>query len=715
MKRTTILLSALALSFGAFGATAPNMKYFKKAAEKVWAMNLPDFNAKKYIPDSVSKSESAVIIAALDKVDDDLSRNPNGTISTTNRITSTTISRRMVKILDRNALDNYSSFEFDAESAVKVNNQPIKETKPAFGARIYKADGTVRDVDINDYVAVTTDKNAKDADSYKIAISGLEVGDVIDYFYYSEMWCNEKSPKPITFSMANTYPTLTYLVDGSFHEDLTVEYHTYNGAPYFECSTDKNKNTISLKMTNLPARERGIGLLPMRQFPFIKLYVTNRTARLEYHPSTTRLPGIHANPATGTIYRDIFTTLRAATYESRLPGKTVKAVNQFIKEHPDADQSTIVDAAWMALIYYNTIDEDNSVESETDFWLMYMFPEVLKKLKIDADVSYAFINDRNDVPTDQIVSWGQPDYMCAINNELYSTKLRHNTPREELPLYQNEQGALYPSNVKDWPSMTMPQLFTVPPTRPTQNRCIINSEVTINSDELSIDRSVELTGGIKDMYVHDAYTSADWVRDVEAFLNIPENKRVASTMSDAQDRQKAIEKAINENIVPVKDATPTINSFKLLSPGVIPGSPSFKYEENMTVSGLISDAGNDLVINIGKLFGDQHELSDEERSNRVNAYCIDCPHQSIHTLHVKLPDGYTVKEGSLDSLAANVATQFGQFFAQATYDEDTNTVTVITQEKALQYFMSPESWPAVTAIYDASAHFNHTSLLLTKK
>jgi hypothetical protein len=80
-----------------------------------------------------------------------------------------------------------------------------------------------------------------------------------------------------------------------------------------------------------------------------------------------------------------------------------------------------------------------------------------------------------------------------------------------------------------------------------------------------------------------------------------------------------------------------------------------------------------------------------------------------------LPDGYIVKEGSLEGLTVNVKTMAGQFFAQAKYNEAANTVELSSIERYTHYLIGSDYWQEIVSLFDAAAKFNSATLVLTHK
>ena len=123
------------------------------------------------------------------------------------------------------------------------------------GSRIYKPDGSLVDVDVTQAYPISDGKNADSGkeSKYKLAIPSLDVGDVIEYFYYNEEWSDIFTLKPLSMEVSMGYPVLKYKIDGRFAPNLTVEYRTLNGAPVLNRGVDeKNRNTVSISLSKPP-------------------------------------------------------------------------------------------------------------------------------------------------------------------------------------------------------------------------------------------------------------------------------------------------------------------------------------------------------------------------------------------------------------------------------------------------------------------------------
>ena len=140
-------LTGILLVATTFATNAADLKFFKKTAEKIWKIQPELFDATKSVPDSIANKHSAVILSKhyYLTADYDASRNDLADKTFTKR---KAFVHYMVKLLDQNAVEEFSKHEFGESMRAKVMHYTYMKSDNAFGARIHKPDGTIVDVDI---------------------------------------------------------------------------------------------------------------------------------------------------------------------------------------------------------------------------------------------------------------------------------------------------------------------------------------------------------------------------------------------------------------------------------------------------------------------------------------------------------------------------------------------------------------------------------------
>ena len=216
LKKTILFLLAL-MAFSPLTAYAFDKNDYKAYADnvrqKIWSQDLPEFLHPQHTERFADKSE--VVIAAYDEFvankKDVYAINLllNPTVGA--RLSSHVVMRRMVQINDKAALERYSEFDFLAYASRRVPFYGKMEVRKVLGIRIIKPDGTVREVSTDDYVVTSEGKKGKD-ERQKLAVPGLEVGDIIDLFTFRFTSAKDIAPEPMEFFFVSDFRILQLTV-----------------------------------------------------------------------------------------------------------------------------------------------------------------------------------------------------------------------------------------------------------------------------------------------------------------------------------------------------------------------------------------------------------------------------------------------------------------------------------------------------------------------
>lgn len=717
--RRVISTILLGLVIASASNAAYDKKFFQKAAEVVWAMSLPEFNAQAQIPDStLYNNESAVIIAAYDQVEVGRENSLNISKYTTtgraytNAIDAKILFRRMIKLNDSKAVEEYSEFDIDAKSKESVMSYSYQYSNSAFGARVHKPDGTIIDVDCSEAFTVTEGKGRKEKDvEHKIAIPGLEPGDVLDYFYYDEIWVDESDLDPIIFTFMRDYPTMSYKIDCMFDPKLTIEYRTLNGAPVLMGEFMKDGvRKLSVATVDLPKQEKGLWMVPMRQTPIIKMRVLNNTSTMVYHTRSARRAGVFCGLPPKYYYDDIASVLHDLDLPTKVTSKATKIVKKYNEAHPEISQRQLIDAAWLATVYAGLVDED----SHSTTALTIYFSDVLKKLKVNQNIGIGVVNPRDETPITQILHWREPDFMNVVGDSCYllSSDYMCFMPGEIPGNYQVEQAAVLFGERKDFLN-TDAILMQLPASRPTQNTLRYDISASLNIDDntvLDVERRVKLDGARKKL-VSGLVDKNRYIRRVERFLEIPE-KDCYKIKDDSVKIKETMDEKFKKDAEQYWGFEPReICSYEISQIGATPDEPSIVFNVKYEMDGLVKRAGNDLIVSVGKLIGAQNELTGTERK-RQSDVVDEAPHQNRYVITFDIPQGYVVNDASLAKLNKNVVNECGAFYAQARVQDGKLVLQI--NERLLQYVVPVDKWDKYLEILDAAVALNNMSVILNR-
>lgn len=708
-------ICSIVLALAAVSGAAADMKFFKKAAKLVWDTHPEYFDAHREIPDSVAAGHSAVVLMKYEQVYADYEKVSYyvGDKTFTRRKDFTRI---MVKLLDQNGVEEFSKHEFGESERAKAGHYTFMKADNAFGARVHKPDGTVTDVDLSEAFAVTEGKKDKEKNALrrKIDIPGLEPGDVLEYFTYDEDEVQELDPSPIKIDLIGPYPILESIVECRFSPNLTVEYRAYNDAPGFEESSDGKYNYLRLHRHNLPVLTDKRYLNKARQVPFYVIFTLNNTSTQRFYPYSRRDGGLNGNRAIGAVYRDISLTLAKSDYgQHHLPRDVKRIMKDFTKTHPEASREEILKAAWTATAYTNILDKENKA---SDYWVAVMFSDLVRDQGWADSVGVGFLNPHNEVPTEGIINWRQPDFGVYADGKFYLEGSTRLLPAGELPAsYQGEKGGAYTQDRENLLKFKLPKVFIAQTTPSHKSRLSVKGKLQLN-DENGIDADYSLVfSGITKEITAGLTDVMEWARDIEDYLGIPEGKRFKPDSYDAVERNKEINETVrklSDNYLYGADDY-DIDNIDITAHGVRPDAPDFKMALTARMPETVGTVGNDLLVSIGRFLGKQTPLTGTDR-NRQTDISLFGPIQSQYDYEIAIPEGYEADPASLANLKTMVNNPLGMFYTEAV-DNGDGTVSLRTRTKMNIATAPIGAWDDFLKLSDAETAFYDSVLLLKKK
>jgi len=256
MFKTFTVLFVFAFTTASF-AQKQEAKYNDRAAEiqkEIWDNPTQPFKIKQVPPEM--NNESAVIIAHSFEVINSAKSKLKFGLGFTQRITYQTTIHERVKINDKAALDDYSTLEYTKKLDLTFSRGFLKlynKMDSYIGAKIIKPDGTESIVNTNE--EVFTKNESRDMEG-KLAISNLQVGDILDYYVRVEKMqeADNEVQGPYTFLMGGDYPMLYHYARLQLDEHVGVEYISANDAPSFK-ESNNDDGDIVLELTQKKSSE----------------------------------------------------------------------------------------------------------------------------------------------------------------------------------------------------------------------------------------------------------------------------------------------------------------------------------------------------------------------------------------------------------------------------------------------------------------------------
>jgi co-chaperonin GroES (HSP10) len=717
----------LTLSFSGNIVAEDYKEYAQEIRNEVWAWDNPEF--KNYTLPDEYKNESAVILAHREEISavskKRLRYNFMMGPSINRELYFTDIDRVMVKINDKVALEKYSEISFKEED--KIRGVMRSNTfRSVIGIRIIKPDGSIQDINVDDEaVAVTEGK--KDKEEYrKLAVPGLQVGDIIDYFFCDRMELETKNVGIQRFPFYAEYPILSYSVHCEISKKLTVEYATMNGAPDFVRSTDDDNDfVLDVVKTNIPKTEASRWTSFYRDLPVIRMAILNNGSKLIYKPGSARKAGIYKrgdNLDTFAIVDDAWNnSLVPIPFNYPVINKIKKVIKEYQNQHPDITQEELADYIYDACHFYTWLEDIYSHNFHR------ILSTLLKDFKIpqeDMWVTYKYGARMSDIVT----AYDLEHYIKVNNRYYFYPYSLYQTPYMLHPSYQGEDGyitsatTLIKNKIKN--KEVTEKNIILPQTTSEENKALSVMKVTLSADDSSlliIDRQEERSGSLKEDMQALLGSYEVWDKTMRKRLQVTktleeemqENKRERKYIDEMktrfEQRRKEQKDSVKVEIDRFHGIEPKdVSTYELSALGITPDAPNMLYSATYSLDGLVKKAGKNLILDAGKLIGAQWIPDASDRARTINVY-LPTPRMYAQEIEIQIPENYKVQ--GLEKLNTGIENEYASFRATATLE---GSVLKIHAEKNYRSaFIPVAEWKKLIAMLEKANEFYSQSVVLS--
>ncbi|HEX6332814.1 MAG TPA: hypothetical protein VFZ78_01230, partial [Flavisolibacter sp.] len=179
---------------------------------------------------------------------------------------------------------------------------------------------------------------------------------------------------------------------------------------------------------------------------------------------------------------------------------------------------------------------------------------------------------------------------------------------------------------------------------------------------------------------------------------------------DREEKDRERKEMFEKNLKDVYDVD-KYQSFELIEDGRYGDSAWLKFNEKFTLKKMISKAGKNYVVEVGKIIGGQIKLDADEIKNRYTDIWIPYARTIVNQVEFAIPAGYTVE--GLPELNMNVDNESGAFISTAVVEGD--KLLIKTTKIYKKDFDKKEAWPNYVAFLEAAYKFSQTKIVLKKK
>lgn len=644
-----------------------------------------------------------------------------------------------VKINDKAALDNYSSIEYQKKLDKSINflYAKFKNTHETFiGAKIIKPNGKEITVDTGEEVLLKD--NGKDQQG-KLAIPGLQVGDILDYYVCAndlseDMTKESYQDNDQIFMQVSEYPILNYSVDMQISKKLDIQSIAANGAKVLtEKPATKDDRFFTLKLQNLPKYEGQLWTSIYRQYPYIEFSASFSTnfgsLSRKRDQSTSRLAGMQED------FYKLFNEQYFSGFDE--PEKRLKEYfdgKKGLKSAPLDSSMKVLYDIWKYDVFgsYVGVTADDATELNYRTANSKINSVRMSLLLTDMKINHELIMVSSRHTSALANAFNPNDYFVLIkiyngNSPLYMSFYDAFTHFNEIPpQYQGEQGIAMRGTRKNAVKYEFVTAGTYLPVVPSdQNR--IEQLITVNlpaanMQKLQIDRVVKQSGFLRhddqktlvspgqvDAYITNRIKGDDLIKRLK---NSPETKKLSDVIQAGMNKSvPQIKKDFSDEIKTEFDQEPqTLTNFKVINNGLDINKPVFEFSGSFSLDNLVKKAGNNYIVEAGKLAGTFLKLQDKERKRTADIY-MPGARSFKYTININIPKGYKVK--GIEELKKEKVNKTGSFSSVAVLNGSVLTITI--NRAYTNLFEKVADWPLVTELIDAASNFNDQKILLEKE
>lgn len=654
------------------------------------------------------------------------------------RYTSST--RKRIKVMDKAAIEDYSEFSFEKKFKVKRGRRS-KEGKKYMGIKIIKPNGDEKEIAI-DEEAVLAD------DEYKLAISGLEAGDILDYYVYTIEPFKQKygySFDPITAILNDDYPTKEFVLRFNTENDFFINFNSYNGAPKLqEIETgERNDRRYVLKAQDIEKSDFPVWYYPLIELPYYKFQVTFARSGSYEKDVFNFLSDEEKNVKTVVSADEIFEQYGEKT-DFRSKATASQLLIGHFKDSELSDEELVKQAFYYLRHYNNTQLIElgvmmeakliNSLSAGVGHYINYRFMKntvytlgrFLVKRKIPFDIVLAVPRNEGNIK-DILFSDGIERYLRVNlpSGPMYFKDLAPNILPNELDyIIEGTEAYAIPYSYKE-KAFEGISTFKMPTSTYKDNNTTEKTTVSIDGDfsGYDIQKTSSFIGNAKLPALKDILYFPDYLNeDLEKFDNrgyiekaVKKKKNKARLTKEYDALIEKVKKNQSEFIEKNTESEYGFevedHGFQIISSGRYDIEAPFVFSEEFKIKeNLIKKAGKNYLLEIGKLIGGQVSIDEKDKTRSNNIY-MNYPRSFTNTIELNIPEGYTVS--GLDKLNKRVENETGGFVSSTVVQG--NILKIETHKYYKNYYEENANWGKMVDFLDAAYQFTQEKVLLKKK
>ena len=643
--------------------------------------------------------------------------------------------RKRIKLLDKISVDDFSEFSFIKKFRVKRGYWGRKGKK-FVGIKIIKPNGKVREIEIGKEATQTDNKN-----EYKIAIPGLEVGDIIDYYVHTVEPFKQRygyTFESIKRPLNDIYPTKKFVLRFNTENDFFINFNTYNGAPKLkQIDTEKNNDRrYILEAEDLDKSDYPVWFEPLNELPFFKFQVTlARSGKFQERifnflsdqekdvkTSVSKAEVLELFSDKYNRFKSPSILLKRALKDKKLSGKKLIEYAFYFMRHHHQNKYVEPSILRESKIYYSGFDIGiNEVFIENSEMFNAKFGNFLMYHKIPFDIIVAMKKENgsiedmlfsNELTTCIRVNLEEPLYISYFG---IHSNLETILPQIEETKAYSLSYSFEDRKLKDIQEITMPGSSS------QENSSTKDMILTLDDDfsTFSVTRESNYQGHSKVAILDNLLYFFDYIpedykmnKKNSVIANIKKKKEKIRVQKEYDALIEKFKKRQSEDFTSYAkddlDMELEDYTYEILNTGRFENDKSFRYKDEFTVKDhFIKRAGKNYIIEIGKFIGGQINFKGKDRERNTNIY-FDYSRSFINKITLIIPKGYEIS--GLSNLHKTVKNETGEFTSTAQVKD--GKLIVETKKRYYKNYVSKAHWNQLLEFLDEAIQFTSEKILL---
>ncbi len=643
--------------------------------------------------------------------------------------------RKRIKLLDQAAVKEFSEFSYrDKFYSNKALGSFWQRGTNYIGVKIVKPDGKE--------VLIDADKEAKEVNGEKkLAIPNLEIGDIIDFYFYSiEPFKSiyDYTFKAVETPLGDVYPTMDLKITLSTENDFFVNFNTYNGAPELkEVPTGKNSERFyELTAKDVAKNEFPRWFYPLAELPCYKFQVIfARSGKFE------KL----ADGFLSEKERDIKKTVSKEDvfeyYNKKFfPSGDLGPINRFLKNKTFASEEEKIRAVYYFcrhefftryleafvvneanIMYPFSYYGVNPIFFRDELPFVNYFMQFLKKQEIGYDIIIA--TPRHDGSIDDLLIQQNLRKLIRVNTPtpVYIEYFSPYSGAEQVDA-SIENSKAYVLGVSNGKKVTEVTAVTLPSSTHTDNVSKVKAQVElVDFTGYKVKRQTSFTGHLKESeqddrlqffdYVYEDYDKYGTMKLMDYVRNEKQRKQYSNELTALINKQKDKQKeSLKSTVEGEFDVKIEDYEFSIKNTGRFGKSTPLEVEDSFTIQNeYVKKAGDKYLLEIGRFLTSQIEIDKKELERKNNIY-MSYPRSFENEITFLIPDGYSVS--GLEKLNKKVENETGGFTSTA--EVKGNQLIIKTLKYYKNYYEPNANWSKMIQFLDAAYQFTQEKILLKK-